>query len=125
MIYNLLNIREIHSRKKAVFNKKYTSDSGDIFIGEIDGRLKLLTAASEVENLSLFISEETIYPSQILQDLNNRFVTDLEKTNWNNKQSTLVSGTNIKTVNGESLLGSGNIVISSGGLTQQQVEGLK
>ena len=31
------------------------------------------------------------------------------------KQDTLVSGTNIKTVNGTSLLGSGNIVISGGG----------
>lgn len=31
-----------------------------------------------------------------------------------NKQDTLVSGTNIKTINGNSLLGSGNIVISGG-----------
>ena len=30
------------------------------------------------------------------------------------KQNTLVSGTNIKTVNGNSLLGSGNITISGG-----------
>jgi hypothetical protein len=33
----------------------------------------------------------------------------------NAKQSTLVSGTNIKTINGDSLLGSGNITISGGG----------
>lgn len=33
----------------------------------------------------------------------------------NGKQDKLVSGTNIKTINGESLLGEGNIVISSGG----------
>lgn len=32
-----------------------------------------------------------------------------------NKQATLVSGTNIKTINNQSLLGSGNITISSGG----------
>lgn len=31
------------------------------------------------------------------------------------KQNTLVSGTNIKTINGESILGSGNITISGGG----------
>ena len=31
------------------------------------------------------------------------------------KQDNLVSGTNIKTINSQSLLGSGNIVISSGG----------
>jgi len=33
----------------------------------------------------------------------------------------LVSGTNIKTINGNSLLGSGDLTISSGGLTQAQV----
>jgi hypothetical protein len=37
------------------------------------------------------------------------------------KQASLVSGTNIKTVNGESLLGSGDIAVSGGGLTQAQV----
>ena len=45
--------------------------------------------------------------------------SDLEplKTSIGNKQDTLVSGTNIKTINGESILGSGNITIngSSGG----------
>lgn len=40
--------------------------------------------------------------------------TDLQ-TALNAKQDTLVSGTNIKTVNGNSLPGSGNIVISGGG----------
>ena len=41
------------------------------------------------------------------------------------KQDTLVSGVNIKTINGNSLLGSGDLVITGGsGLTQQQVEGL-
>jgi hypothetical protein len=30
----------------------------------------------------------------------------------NDKQDTLVSGTNIKTINGNSVLGSGNLVIS-------------
>lgn len=34
-----------------------------------------------------------------------------------NKQDTLVSGTNIKTINGESILGSGNIEIQGGGST--------
>ena len=33
---------------------------------------------------------------------------------WNGKQAALVSGTNIKTINGNSLLGSGNINIQSG-----------
>jgi hypothetical protein len=33
----------------------------------------------------------------------------------NTKQDTLVSGTNIKTINGQSLLGEGNIEIQGGG----------
>lgn len=34
---------------------------------------------------------------------------------FEDKQDTLVSGTNIKTINNESILGSGNITISGGG----------
>jgi hypothetical protein len=45
-------------------------------------------------------------------------VSTATQTALNAKQSTLVSGTNIKTINNESLLGSGNITISgSGGVT--------
>jgi hypothetical protein len=40
------------------------------------------------------------------------------------KQPALVSATNIKTINGSNILGSGDLIISSSGLTQQQVEGL-
>ncbi len=40
-------------------------------------------------------------------------ITNLQPT-LNSKQATLVSGTNIKTINGNSLLGSGNITISGG-----------
>ena len=40
-------------------------------------------------------------------------VTAEQKTAWSNKQDSLVSGTNIKTINNNSLLGSGNINIDS------------
>ncbi len=49
--------------------------------------------------------------------------TDLQ-TALNAKQATLISATNIKTINGSSVLGSGDLVVSGSGLTQQQVEGL-
>lgn len=42
------------------------------------------------------------------------FPTLDEKEAWSGKQDKLVSGTNIKTVNGESILGSGDITISGG-----------
>ena len=42
-------------------------------------------------------------------------ISSTDITNWNGKQAALVSGTNIKTINNESLLGSGNITIQGGG----------
>lgn len=39
-------------------------------------------------------------------------ITSSDITNWNDKQAALVSGTNIKTVNGNSLLGSGDLSIT-------------
>lgn len=54
--------------------------------------------------------------SDLVDDTNqtNKFVTSSDKTTWNGKQDALVSGTNIKTINNESILGSGNITISGG-----------
>lgn len=43
------------------------------------------------------------------------FVSDAQMAAWNAKQDALVSGTNIKTLNGESILGSGNITIEAAG----------
>jgi hypothetical protein len=42
-------------------------------------------------------------------------ITSSDITNWNGKQAALVSGTNIKTINNQSLLGSGNISVTSSG----------
>ena len=51
----------------------------------------------------------------IITDSTHRFVTDTEKSTWGAKQDALVSGTNIKTINGSSVVGSGDITISAGG----------
>ena len=45
------------------------------------------------------------------------------ETSLGNKQDTLVSGTNIKTINGDSILGSGNIVIQSGTSNWDDIQG--
>lgn len=44
-------------------------------------------------------------------------ITSTDIGNWNDKQDGLVSGTNIKTINNESILGSGNIEVQGGGTT--------
>ncbi|MCX6218331.1 fibronectin type III domain-containing protein [Spirosoma sp.] len=53
-------------------------------------------------------------PSRISQNSLNRFTSDAEKEAWNNKQAQLVSGSNIKTINGASILGSGDLAIAGG-----------
>ena len=57
--------------------------------------------------------------ADLVDDTNttNKFVTASDKTTWGAKQDALVSGTNIKTINNESILGSGNITIQGGGGT--------
>lgn len=71
------------------------------------------TKTSELINNSGYITSETdpTVPTYIKQ------ISIADINNWNNKQNLLVSGSNIKTINNESLLGSGNITISSGNYT--------
>jgi len=48
------------------------------------------------------------HPASIItQDANNRFVTDAEKTTWNAKLGS------VKTINGQSIVGSGDLVVGS------------
>ena len=65
------------------------------------------TKTSDLINDSGYITTETdpTVPSYIKQ------ISIADINNWNNKQNALVSGSNIKTINNESLLGSGNIEI--------------
>ena len=60
------------------------------------------TAVTQVNNaLTAHTADTTIH------------VTSSDKTTWNGKQDALVSGTNIKTINGNSLLGSGDITVQT------------
>jgi hypothetical protein len=67
------------------------------------------TKLSELENNVGYITSETdpTVPTYIKQ------ITMSDITSWNNKQNLLVSGTNIKTINNNSILGSGNLDIST------------
>ena len=56
-------------------------------------------------------------------DLTNYYTKNETNTLLNGKQATLVSGTNIKTINNESILGSGNIDIQGGGGGGKAVSG--
>lgn len=50
-------------------------------------------------------------------------ITLSDITNWNGKQAALVSGTNIKTINNQSILGSGNISVGGGDNLTFSLEG--
>ena len=67
------------------------------------------TKTSELINDSNFITNENdpTVPSYVKQ------ISIADINSWNNKQNTLVSGSTIKTINDESILGSGNISITS------------
>ena len=61
--------------------------------------------------LSTITTQDTTYESKAAASGGTAIslVTTGEKYTWNSKQNALVSGTNIKTINNESILGSGNI----------------
>ena len=57
--------------------------------------------------------------AELSDDSTHRLVTDTDKTTWGGKQEALVSGTNIKTINNNSILGSGNIEVSASETTYE------
>lgn len=77
------------------------------------------TKLSELTNDEGFLTSETdpTVPSYV------KSISIADINTWNNKQNALVSGTTIKTINGNSLLGSGNITISGGTTIDVQMNG--
>ena len=115
-------------------------DPQDILIESEGGTLIGITKVY-VNNVDVTVGDKAyiIVPTQLSQlDNNVGFLTSesdptvpayvktisiADINSWNTKQSALVSGTNIKTINGNSLLGSGNITISGGTTIDVQMNG--
>lgn len=99
-------------------SSQYTYTTDEAFINSLKingyvqvGYYRLSALETQKVDLTEYAKTENI-PTELADlsdDSTHRLVTDTEKTTWNNKQDTLVSGTNIKTLNNSSLLGSGNI----------------
>lgn len=95
---------------------------------EVDGKLALKADKSEIPDTSDFLTKEEYNPKELatakaLTQLNETKADKTEipdvstfatKTELNAKQDALVSGTNVKTINNESILGEGNITIEGG-----------
>lgn len=105
----------------------YTKTEAD---GLLDTKLDV-TAYTPTDLTNYYTKSETSGATEISTALSSKAdtATTYTKTETDNaitaatstKQDTLVSGTNIKTINGETLLGSGNITIQGGGSVDQTI----
>ena len=90
------------------------------YIKDADGSQQVLNATPLSNGNSIILRDSNgrssiATPTQASHIANKRYVDNA----INGKQDTLVSGTNIKTINGESILGGGNITIRGGGTDNQ------
>ena len=69
--------------------------------------------AKAIYNKDAAITEGVIKAGDIATFIYNTYYRLISVDRWQDKQDVLVSGTNLKTINNESLLGSGNITIES------------
>jgi len=80
--------------------------------------------ASEIPPSGLTIGEVKA-DTDIADSLTKKHSLGSDNQDLSGKQDVLISGSNIKTINSASILGSGNVSIEGGsGLSQQQIEGL-
>ena len=70
---------------------------------------------TDLSNYQTKITSSAKLSADLISDgTTNKIVTATEKSTWSGKQDALVSGTNIKTINNQSILGNGNIDIQGG-----------
>ena len=110
--------RHIHSNKSVlddissadVTNWNNKSDfSGDY--DDLDNKPTIPAKTSDLTNDSDFVTNARVNQ---LYSLNRTDINTINNTSLPAKQDTLVSGTNIKTINGNSVLGNGDITVEEG-----------
>lgn len=99
---------------------QFTNDSGFITSEDLPDLSNYAFKSEIPTNVSSFTNDSGYITNSALSDYAKKSeipdVSNLAtKTELASKQDTLVSGTNIKTINGTSLLGSGNIIIEASG----------
>ena len=97
-----------------VINATYDKTNKKIILTLQSGSTIDVPVGDLVSGLQTEITSNNKLSSDLVDDTNrtHKFVTSTEKTTWNNKQNALVSGTNIKTINNQNILGNGNININ-------------
>ena len=91
----------------------YNSTNKNIIFTKRDNTTASVDISSIINGLQAEITSTNKLSADLVDDTSttHKFTTATEKSTWNAKQNALVSGTNIKTINSTSLLGSGNIAV--------------
>ena len=102
--------------ESVVVNGTYDSTNKKIVLTLQSGSTIDIPVGDLISGLQTEITSNNKLSADLVDDTSttNKFVTANDKTAWSGKQDALVSGTNIKTINNTSLLGSGDITISGG-----------
>lgn len=116
-VYNVTDAFTTDSRFVEGAGKEYPAGTNIVIINTTGTTYKfdVLAGIVDLSNYQTLITSTNKLDADLVNDSSstNKFVTAADKTTWNNKQDTLVSGTNIKTINNNSILGSGNISVDS------------
>ena len=101
--------------ESVVVNGTYDSTNKKIVLTLQSGSTIDIPVGDLVSGLQTEITSNNKLSADLVDDTSttNKFVTASDKTTWSGKQDALVSGTNIKTINGDSVLGNGNIEVAS------------
>jgi hypothetical protein len=77
----------------------------------VNTSLNLANTSVQPINIQNFFNKLLDNSDSIIEGTTKKFTTTTEKNFWDAKQENLVSGTNIKTINGNSVLGAGDITL--------------
>ena len=90
----------------------------------LDGRVSTVEGLLDGHSVATNVPSDALFTDTVYDDTVLAGKVTANETALAGKQDTLVSGTNIKTINNESLLGSGNITIQGGGGSSVEFDAL-
>lgn len=97
-----------------VVSGSYNAQTKKVVLTLKDGSTIEFSVADLISGLQTEITSTNKLDADLVDDSesSNKFVSANDKTKWNNKQDQLQSGTNIKTINNQDILWSGNLNIA-------------
>ena len=120
---NLTDTPTIPNKTSDLINDSDFVSENDLAEVAFTGSYNSLSDTPVIPDSTSDLINDSGYIDNTVNNLTNYTTTTDLNTLLGGKQDTLVSGTNIKTINNNSLLGSGNITISGGTPTDVQVNG--